>query len=89
MGYGAFSTSMLVSPHQDHDAIREAGELAGVRHGVPFLYRDFRDGYSRGVEHSRELGMYRQKYCGCIFSELEGVEERRTRRGPRARRGPA
>jgi predicted adenine nucleotide alpha hydrolase (AANH) superfamily ATPase len=39
--------------------------------GIPFLYRDFREGWKEGQDASRELGLYRQKYCGCVYSEKE------------------
>jgi hypothetical protein len=44
--------------------------VAGTQ-GIPFLYRDFREGWSEGVRVSKEIGMYRQLYCGCIYSEKE------------------
>lgn len=71
LGYDAFTTSMLVSTHQDHDGIRRAGEEAAAEHGVEFLYRDFRPMVMEGVRESKEIGLYRQQYCGCIYSEWE------------------
>ncbi|OAT85900.1 epoxyqueuosine reductase QueH [Desulfotomaculum copahuensis] len=70
-GFDAFSTTLLVSPYQKHDLIREIGETAGDECGVPFYYVDFRPGYREATARSRELGMYRQQYCGCIYSEKE------------------
>lgn len=70
-GFDAFSTSLLVSPYQQHDLLREVGEQAGRRAGIPFLYQDFRGDYRRGRQRAKELGLYRQQYCGCIFSEKE------------------
>ena len=70
-GYDGFTTSMLVSTHQDHEAIRRAGEAAARKHGVEFVYRDFRPAVMEGVRASREMGLYRQQYCGCIYSEKE------------------
>ena len=70
-GFTCFSTTLLVSPYQDHDGIcRAAGHLA-EQYGVPFLYRDFRPGFRRGQAEARERGLYMQKYCGCVFSEEE------------------
>jgi len=66
-----FSTTLLVSPFQKHDLIREIGEAQAKRFGVSFYYRDFRKGYKEGAARSRELNMYRQQYCGCIYSEKE------------------
>ena len=68
-GFSRFSTTLLVSPYQDLDGIcRAAAELA-ERYGVEFLYRDFRTGFRQGQAKARELGLYMQKYCGCVFSE--------------------
>jgi len=69
--FEAFTTTLLVSPFQKHDLVRAAGEAAGREFGVPFLYRDFREGFKDAVKRSRDLGMYRQQYCGCVFSEHE------------------
>jgi len=70
-GYDCFSTTLLVSPYQKHDLIRAAGENAAEEFGVPFYYEDFRTGYEKGVEISLEEGLYRQGYCGCVFSERD------------------
>lgn len=70
-GYDAFTTSLLVSPYQQHDLLRELGEEIGRDKGVQFLYRDFRPDFRSGRQRAAELGLYRQQYCGCIFSEKE------------------
>ena len=70
-GYDAFTTTLLVSPHQKHDLIRQAGEAAGVEVGIPFHYEDFRLGWKEGVTKSIAMELYRQPYCGCIFSERD------------------
>ena len=69
--FDAFSTTLLYSKFQQHDRIREIGEAVGREVGVPFAYRDFRSGWKEGIERSKQLGMYRQQYCGCIYSEKE------------------
>jgi predicted adenine nucleotide alpha hydrolase (AANH) superfamily ATPase len=46
-------------------------EEASRKHGIAFLYRDFRSGWREGQQRAKELGMYRQQYCGCIYSEAE------------------
>ncbi len=69
--FAAFTTTLLYSRFQKHDLIREIGESEARRYGVPFLYRDFREGWLEGIRVSKELGMYRQSYCGCIYSEKE------------------
>ena len=69
--FDAFTTTLLYSRYQKHDLIREVAEDVAGSQGIPFLYRDFREGWSEGVRISKEKGMYRQPYCGCIFSEKE------------------
>jgi epoxyqueuosine reductase len=69
--FDAFSTTLLYSKFQKHDMIRAVGESVGKSTGVPFHYRDFRVGWKEGIEASKALGMYRQSYCGCIYSEKE------------------
>ena len=69
--FDAFTSTLLYSRHQKHDLIREMGDTIGRESGVPFLYRDFRVGWKAGIETSKKLGMYRQPYCGCIYSEKE------------------
>ena len=68
-GFAAFSTTLLVSPYQNHAGLIEAGERAAKKYGVEYLYRDFRPGFREGQAKARELEMYMQKYCGCVFSE--------------------
>jgi predicted adenine nucleotide alpha hydrolase (AANH) superfamily ATPase len=69
--FEAFTSTLLGSKHQDHDLIREVGTAVGKGEGVPFFYQDFRDGWVQGREASQRLGLYRQQYCGCIYSEKE------------------
>jgi predicted adenine nucleotide alpha hydrolase (AANH) superfamily ATPase len=69
--YNAFSTTLLCSPYQNHDAIRAAGEAAASDAGVQFFYRDFRPWFMEGQRIARDGGSYIQKYCGCVFSEEE------------------
>lgn len=68
-GYDSFTTSLLISPYQRHEAIAAAAREMGEKYGVEFLYRDFRPLFREGQEFARAHGMYMQKYCGCIFSE--------------------
>lgn len=71
LGFEAFSSSLLYSRYQDHEQIRLAGEKAAARHGIRFHYKDFRPGWQEGIRRSKELGLYRQQYCGCIYSEKD------------------
>jgi len=70
-GFDAFSTTLLESAHQNHALIKETGERVGREAGIPFFYEDFRQGWRKGVEVSKAMGLYRQQYCGCIYSEKE------------------
>ena len=69
--FDAFTTTLLYSRYQKHDLIRATAEDAAREFNIPFYYRDFRTGWEEGVRLSKEMGLYRQKYCGCIFSEKE------------------
>lgn len=69
--FDSFSSTLLYSKFQKHAAIRSIGESIADEVGIPFLYDDFRTGWKEGVRTSKELGMYRQQYCGCIYSEKE------------------
>lgn len=69
--FQAFSSTLLYSKFQKHELIREIGEAVGKKEGVPFYYEDWREGWREGIERSKALEMYRQQYCGCIFSEKE------------------
>lgn len=70
-GCEGFTSTLLYSKFQKHELIRELGEQIGRENGVPFLYHDFRAGWREGVRVSREIGLYRQPYCGCLYSEKE------------------
>jgi len=69
--FEAFTTTLLVSPFQKHELIKEIGTAIGFELGIPFLYKDFRSGYKEAVQISKAEGMYRQQYCGCIYSERD------------------
>ena len=70
-GYDAFTTTLLVSPYQNNDLLIQVAEEIADKYGIKFLYRDFRPGFRDGQAEARSLGMYMQKYCGCVFSEEE------------------
>ncbi len=70
-GFSSFTTTLLISPYQDHDLIVKVANDAAERYGISFLYRDFRPLFREGQQKAREMGLYMQKYCGCIFSEEE------------------
>jgi len=70
-GYDAFCTTLLYSVRQKHELLAETGLSVAAARGVAFLNRDFRPLWKQGVARSKELGLYRQPYCGCIFSERD------------------
>jgi len=70
-GFDAFTTTLLISPHQDQGLIRQIGEEVAARQGVEFYFENFRRGWSERERLMREYDLYRQQYCGCIYSEWE------------------
>ena len=70
-GFDGFTSSLFISPYQKHELMREVAERAAFEYGVKFEYRDFRPYFRAGQDRAKELGMYMQKYCGCVFSEEE------------------
>lgn len=79
MGADYFCTTLSISPHKNADKLMEIGELLGEEYGVTYLPSDFKkkNGYKRSIELSKEYGLYRQNYCGCIYSKREAVESER------------
>jgi epoxyqueuosine reductase len=71
LGFPCYSSTLLYSRYQNQETIREYGEELGERYGVKFHHEDFRRGWQEGIDLSKEMGLYRQKYCGCIYSEKE------------------
>jgi hypothetical protein len=76
-GFTQFSTTLLVSPYQNRDLICATGQLMGERYGVQFVPYDFRPRFQAGQEEARALGLYMQKYCGCVYSEEDRFSNRR------------
>jgi predicted adenine nucleotide alpha hydrolase (AANH) superfamily ATPase len=71
LGIWAFTSSLLISPHQKHELARETGERIASTNGVDFLYADLRKRYSDSRHITKPMELYRQQYCGCIYSEYE------------------
>lgn len=69
--FDAFTTTLLVSPYQDQEAIKAIGQTLAGKEGVDFEFKDFKVGFRSAQNRARELGMYMQKYCGCAFSKAE------------------
>ncbi|MDI9480563.1 MAG: epoxyqueuosine reductase QueH [Syntrophomonadaceae bacterium] len=81
-----FTSTLLVSKYQKHDLIRRIGEDMGEKYGVPFLYHDFREGFSQTVTRSKAMGIYRQQYCGCLYSEMERYAPRQPNKEKQVKR---
>lgn len=72
-GYDTFTSTLFVSPYQKHEELKKVCEELAERYNIKFLYIDFRVGFREGQTKARELGLYMQKYCGCIFSEAQVI----------------
>lgn len=84
-GFTAFTSTLFYSIYQRHDLMKETAAFFAQKYGVDFYYEDFRLGWQEGIDISRRLELYRQPYCGCVFSE----EERYSRELRRARKKAA
>ena len=74
-GADAFTTTLLYSRYQKHELIRKTAEKLADQHGISFYYRDFREGWQEGIDMAIAMGLYRQPYCGCIYSEQERYDK--------------
>ena len=73
-GFDAFTTTLLVSPYQDHGTLKIIGSELAAEKKIKFYYRDFRAGFKEAHREARERGIYCQNYCGCVFSLVEREE---------------
>lgn len=69
--FDAFTSTLFYSKFQNHQMMKEIAESLAKEYGVNFFYQDFRDYWKEGIQLSKEAGMYRQQYCGCIYSERD------------------
>ena len=74
-GFDGFTSTLFASIYQDHELMVKKAEELAEKYGVKFYYKDFRPNFREGNKKARELGLYMQKYCGCIFSEEERYEK--------------
>lgn len=74
-GFDAFTTTLLYSKYQRHSLLIEICRSLSIKYSVSFLYRDFREGWQSGVDKAIEMDLYRQPYCGCIYSEQERYDK--------------
>jgi predicted adenine nucleotide alpha hydrolase (AANH) superfamily ATPase len=79
-GMDAMTTTLLYSKYQNHELIREKGENLARAYGISFYYEDFRLGWQEGIDRSKEMGLYRQPYCGCIYSEQERYDPKKRKK---------
>ncbi len=75
-GADGFTTTLLYSRYQNHELLKEKCGHYAKKYGVDFLYRDFRQGWQQGIDGAIKLGLYRQPYCGCIYSEQERYDKK-------------
>jgi len=74
-----FTTTLLVSPYQDQELLKQIGSDVADEEDTEFYYEDFRPGFRQAHDQARLEGIYCQKYCGCIYSEIERDKERKTK----------
>lgn len=79
-GFDYFTTTLSISPLKNAQKLNEIGQELSEKYQVPYLYSDFKkkNGYKRSIELSAEYGLYRQNYCGCVFSRKEAEQRDRT-----------
>ena len=91
-GFTAFTSTLFYSIYQQHDLMREIAQHFAESYNVEFYYEDFRSGWQEGIDISLEMGLYRQGYCGCVFSEEERysrVMQKAARKANKARKAAA
>jgi predicted adenine nucleotide alpha hydrolase (AANH) superfamily ATPase len=71
IGCNYFSTTLLVSPYQDQEALKQIGNDIAKETGIEFYYQDFRPGFKKAHDEAKAQGIYCQKYCGCVYSECK------------------
>lgn len=78
LGFEGFTTTLLYSRYQKHQDIVDFGRQLGEEYDLYFHYEDFRSGWNEGIRISKEMGLYRQQYCGCIYSEKDRYAPKKT-----------
>lgn len=74
--YNAFTSTLLYSKYQKHDMIKDTGIEMSRKYGIHFLYYDFRTGWQKGVDAAIQADLYRQPYCGCVYSEQDRYDKK-------------
>ena len=75
LGFTTFTSTLLISPHQKHELIKGVGDKVARNTEIEFLYADLRKRYSDSRHITKPLDLYRQQYCGCLYSEWERYSE--------------
>ena len=78
-GYDYFTTTLSISPLKDAQRLNSIGKELSKQYGVPYLYSDFkkREGYKRSIQLSADYHLYRQDYCGCIYSKRDAENRKK------------
>lgn len=73
LGFNYFGTTLTVSPYKNSKQINVIGSILEKKYGIDYLYSDFKkeDGYKKSIEYSKKYGLYRQDYCGCLYSKIK------------------
>lgn len=79
IGFDAFTTTLLISPYQDYEQLVNIGKMLADEYNIEFYLKDFRVYFWDAQSLSKELGLYRQRYCGCIFSKMERDKKPKSR----------
>ena len=77
LGYDYFGTTLTVSPYKNSNKLNEIGEKLSKKYNIKYLYSDFKknNGYKHSIEMSKEYNLYRQDYCGCVYSKKEKIDK--------------
>jgi len=86
-GFDAFTTTLLGSPYQEHEILKNICEEVAKEAEVKFYYEDFRVGFKEAHNKARSKGIYCQNYCGCLFSEKERIEAREEKKRGKETKG--
>lgn len=78
-GFDSFTSSLLYSKYQNHEEIKAFGIDLAEKYGILFYYEDYREGWQKGIDGSKEIGLYRQKYCGCAYSKIERYSKKKAK----------
>ncbi len=81
-GFDQFTSTLFISPYQNHGLMKATAEKMAKKYNVKYLHRDFSVRFREGQDKARELGLYMQKYCGCVFSEEERYRKRKKKPKP-------